>query len=147
MSSTKGNFQEKRKNKSQPDTQNVADIVFIIYISLTKKVRRNSSKVREGMQLLLYSGVASTNFALYPSVFHLNKHFLPKTKNRLGLQPILTNGSSKCCNLHTFLCCFFTVNLLTFCMFINDSCFNMDTNTNPELIPHRIVCAFDFSPS
>ena len=100
----KGISKKKRKNKSQPDTQNVADIVFIIYISLTKKVRRNSSKVREGMQLLLYSGVASTNFALYPSVFHLNKHFFPKTKNRPRLQPILTNGSSKCCNLHTFLC-------------------------------------------
>ena len=50
------------------------------------------------MQLLLYSGVAITNFALYPSVFHLNKHFSPKTKNRLDLQSILTNGSSKCWN-------------------------------------------------
>ena len=44
----KGISKKKRKNKSQPDTQNVADIVFIIYISLTKKVRRNPFKSKGG---------------------------------------------------------------------------------------------------
>ena len=50
LSSTKGKIKEKSKqqHKSQPDTQNVADIVFIIYISLTKKVRRNPFKSKGG---------------------------------------------------------------------------------------------------
>ena len=49
---------------------------------MQKKVRRIPLKsIREGMQLLLYSGVASTHFVLY-SGFRLKRHFFPK----IGLQ-------------------------------------------------------------